>query len=162
MKLESEITVDASAERAWSVLGEGFGRIGEWAAPIVASTLDGEPSVGAVRTCTTARFGPVAPGVIEERLLEFEPTRHSFRYEAVSGMPRFIVHATNRWSVRALGDTRSIVRTEATLELRGLASLFGCVLAWRMKSDGRRVLEELKHRIETGRPHPRKLASGAR
>ena len=66
-----EIVVRAPAAAAWAVLGERFGQIAEWAAPITASSLEGALGVGAVRTCHIAGFGPVAPGAIRERLIDF-------------------------------------------------------------------------------------------
>lgn len=159
MELHKEIIVNAPAAAAWAILGEQFGRIAEWAAPITDSSLEGEPRVGAVRTCRIARFGPVAPGAIRERLLAFDPQARTLAYEAVAGMPRFIARAANRWSVHARDEQSCIVRTQATLTLRGPAVLLGVFLKWKMQADGERVLEELRHRIEYGRPHPRKLAT---
>jgi len=158
MELVAEVDIDAPAREAWMVLGERFAHIGEWATPITTSSLQGEPCVGAVRICQIARFGPVAPGTIHERLTAFDPATMSFEYESIQGMPAFIQRAVNRWSVHARGDGLSTVRSHATLELRGPIRLLGFLLAWRMRAGGRRVLDELKHQIEHGRPHPRKLA----
>lgn len=159
MELHKEIVVNASAAAAWAILGERYGHIAEWAAPITASSLEGAPRVGAVRTCHIARFGPVAPGAIKERLIAFDAQAKSFAYEAVAGMPGFIERAVNRWSVHARDETSCIVRTHATLTLRGPLALLGVLLKWKMQADGERVLEELKHWIERGRPHPRKLGT---
>lgn len=159
MELHNEMVVNAPAAAAWAVLGERFGQIAEWAVPITASSMEGEPRIGAVRTCHIARFGPVAPGAIKERLIAFDAQARSFAYEAVEGMPRFIARAVNRWSVHARDEKSCIVRTHATLELRGAAVLLGRLLKWKMQADGGRVFEELQHRIEHGRPHPRKLGT---
>ncbi len=96
MELRADVLMDAPAAAAWAVLGERFGDIGEWAAPITASTLDSELGTGSVRTCHVAGFGPVAPGVIRERLIEFEPEHMMLAYESVDGMPSFIEKAVNR------------------------------------------------------------------
>jgi len=157
MELYKEIVVNAPAATAWAILGEQFGQIAAWAAPITASSLEGEPRIGAVRTCHIARFGPVAPGAIKERLIAFDAQAKSFAYEAVEGMPGFIGRAVNRWSVHARDEKSCIVRTHATLTLRGPAALLGILLKWKMQVDGGRVIEELQHFIERGQPHPRKL-----
>jgi hypothetical protein len=162
VELTGEIVVGAPAHAVWAELGERFGHIGEWAAPIAASSLDGEPRVGAVRTCHTARFGPVAPGVITERLTAFDPAAMAFAYEAVGGMPGFVRRASNRWSVHPQGERRCLVRTHATLELRGPAVLLSFFLKWRLHTGGARVLDELRYRIEHGRPHPRKRRTPVR
>ena len=49
------------------------------------------------------------------------------------------------------------MRTHATLELGGPMRLLSFWLQRRLRADGARVLEELRHQIEEGRPHPRKL-----
>lgn len=161
MDLRLEIVVNAPARAAWEVLGERFADIGEWASPITSSSLDGAPRVGAVRTCHTLRIGPIPAGTIKERLIEYDPASMSFAYEAVDGMPGFIKRAANAWSVHPLDDERCLVRAGATVALRGPAALLGFLLKRKLQSDGARVLDELRHRIEHGRPHPRKMKSMA-
>jgi len=161
MEIRREIALNTPARNAWIVLGERFGTISEWAAPITASSLAGELGAGAVRTCHIAGFGPVKPGVIKERLVTFDPGAMSFSYESVEGLPGFIRHAANRWSVRAAGERSCVVSTHATLELCGAARVFGYFLGRRMARDGGRVLEELQHQVEQGRPHPRKVEAMA-
>jgi len=159
MELHSEVIVYASAPTAWLVLGERFGQIGDWAAPIVTSTLEGELGVGAVRTCRFDRFGPFAPGLVKERLLAFDPTAMSLVYESVAGMPSFVESAVNRWSVQPYTATTCRVRTHATLQLRGPVRLLGPLLQRMLEAGAARVLEELRHQVEHGRPHPRKRSA---
>lgn len=159
MELNGEVIINAPAHAAWAVLGICWGHIGRWAAPITASSLDGEPCAGAVRTCHIARFGPVPPGIIKERLLAFDSDAMSFAYESIEGMPRFIEGAVNRWSVHALGDGQCVVRSRATVRLRGPMVLLGFLLERSFRANGARVLDELRHRVEHGSPHPRKVAA---
>lgn len=156
MELHGEISVQAPASTAWRIVGERFGHIGEWAAPIGCSTMEEAPQVGAIRSCHIERFGPVPAGVIRERLITYDPEQMRVEYVADSGMPSFFAKAVNRWLVTADGPVACIVRTHATLELRGPIVLFGPLLAWRFRADGARVLDELRHHIETGTAHPRK------
>ncbi len=125
MELRADVLMDAPAAAAWAVLGERFGDIGEWAAPITASTLDSELGTGSVRTCHVAGFGPVAPGVIRERLIEFEPEH----------------------------------RSRATVQLRGPIRLVPPLFRWQMQVNAARVMDELRYRVEHGRPHQRKLTA---
>lgn len=154
----AEVSIAAPASAAWTVLGERFAHIGEWAAPITDSTLEGALGVGAVRTCHIAGFGPVRPGAIKERLVYFDPEAMRLTYEAVEGMPGFIRTAINRWSVEPAGEARCVVRTHATLTLRGPMALLGWWLRRRTTADAALVLDELRHRVEHGAPHPRKAA----
>jgi Polyketide cyclase / dehydrase and lipid transport len=96
-------------------VGERFGQIGEWASAITESVMDGPPAVGRVRTCQVAGFGPIAAGVIKERLIRFDPVARSLSYEAAAGMPRFIVAAVSRWSMHAGPGSGCTIRIHATL-----------------------------------------------
>jgi len=61
--------------------------------------------------------------------------------------------------VRAGPGGGSTVAICATVTLRPAARPLGAVLRWRMHADTRRVLAELRHRVETGQPHPAKAAA---
>jgi hypothetical protein len=159
MKLELQVEIDAPAAAAWAVLGERFADIGEWAAPISSSTLDGQLRVGAIRTCEIATFGPLALGVVRERLIAFDPEHMTLAYASVDGLPAFITSATNRLSIDELDDCHCLVRSRGNVALQGPARLLGPLLKWQMQVAARRVLEELRHQVEHGLAHPRKVAS---
>jgi hypothetical protein len=124
--------------------------------------MDGLPATGRVRTCHVAGFGPFGPGVIRERLVHFDRDGRSLSYEVAEGLPGFITHAVNRWSVRSRGDDACTVQIHATLTMRPVARPLGPVLRWRLRAGTRRVLADFQHRVETGRPHPVKVAALAR
>jgi Polyketide cyclase / dehydrase and lipid transport len=156
MHMRMEQAVAASPLAAWVVIGEQFGAISESVTAILSSQLDGPPTVGAVRTCRTAAFGPIAPGVLVERLTVFDRDSRRLEYEAVEGMPGFVVRALNRWSVHEGPDGTAVVRVHATLHLKPWARPLAPLLRLRLRPASRQALQELTHRIETGRPHPRK------
>jgi len=81
MEIRAELVINAPAEDAWVVVGERFGQISEWASAVTGSAMDGQPAVGRVRTCQVAGFGPIAAGVIRERLIRFDPDARSLSYE---------------------------------------------------------------------------------
>jgi hypothetical protein len=161
MEMRAEVVINAPAEDAWVVVGERFGEIGEWASAITESVMDGPPAVGQVRTCQVAGFGPIAAGVITERLTGFDPEARSVSYEAAAGMPWFIAGAVSRWSVHAGPGGACMVRIHATLTLRRAARPLSPGLRWRMRADTRRVLAELRLRVETGHAAPATLAPPA-
>lgn len=161
MELRNEIIIEAPIERVWHALGERFMQVSEWAAPITASCPVGaaELGVGVTRSCNIAPFGPVKAGTVTERLTRFDRDAMAFEYEALEGMPGFVGHAVNRWSIARVDDRRSQLRIHATLTLRGPMVLLGCFIKWQLESSGAKVAEELKYFVENGKPHPRKLAS---
>ena len=161
MEIRAELAINAPAEDAWVVVGERFGQISEWASAVTGSAMDGQPAVGRVRTCQVAGFGPIAAGVIRERLIRFDPDARSLSYEAAAGMPRFTVAAASHWSVHARPGSACTIQIHGTLTLRPTARLLGPALRWRMRADTRRVLAELKHRVETGHPDPLRSPTSA-
>ena len=81
MEVRAELLIDAPAEDAWVVVGERFGQIRGVGVSHHRVVLDGPPAVGRVRTCQVAGFGPIAAGVIKERLIRFDPDARSLSYE---------------------------------------------------------------------------------
>ena len=159
MEIRAEVVIDTPAHSAWALIGDQFGEIGQWAAPIVHSSLDSPPGAGAVRTCQITSFGPFRAGSIKERLLQFDPMAMTLMYESAEGMPAFVSNAINRWSVHPQTASRCVVRTHAILELRGPIRVVEALLRLQLQRNGARVLEELRYRVEHGRAHPRKLAA---
>ena len=150
MHITSEIRVDTTVERAWAVLGEQFGDIAAWAEPVLSSSLDREPGIGAVRTCAVTGFGPMSAMTIHERLIRFDPAARRFAYEALDGLPRTIARAENHWSIASFG-TGCRIRSEATLELRGVAVVFTPLIRTRLRADIDAILQQLRVYLE-GRP----------
>jgi hypothetical protein len=162
MELRAETIIHAPANAVWAALGTRFGRIDEWAAPIAASKMDGEAHVGAVRTCQFTGIGPFKPGIVQEQLTEFDAETMNLAYVAVDGLPTFAEGAVNRFSVHALSDDRCLVRSQATMQLRGPMRMFSWLVRHRLERVGSQVLDELRYFVERGRPSPRKLQSAAR
>lgn len=150
-------TILVPAEHAWALLGEHFADIGLWASVIEHSSLTGPPQVEAVRTCTVQGFGPVPSGRVEEKLLSFDPEHFTFTYQAVSGLPPFILEARNTWTVEALTPDQCRVHSHAVVVLKFPFLLVSSPLRSQLEKSGNRLLEELKHQLETRCPYPRKV-----
>lgn len=161
MDIQLHLDIDAGASQVWEVLGHRFMSVGEWAAPISHSCAIGDspPAPGVERECHTVGMGPVAPGTVRERLTAFDAKLRTLSYEAAGGMPSFIAGAVNRWSVDESGPHRSQVRMHATFTVRGPIRLFTPLIRWQMRREARLVLLDLKHYVEHGTPHPRKVAT---
>lgn len=157
MDMHLSTTTHVPAEHAWALLGEQFADIGLWASVIEHSSLTGPPQVGAVRTCTVQGFGPVPSGRVEEKLLSFDPANFTFTYQAVSGLPGFMLEARNTWTVEPISPHKCRVHSLAVLRLKFPFSLVSIPLRSQLEKSGHRLLEELKHQLETGCPHPRKV-----
>jgi hypothetical protein len=158
VEMRAQITVAVPAGQAWALVGEQFGQIADWASPITESVLDRPVGEGAVRTCHVRGFGPVRPGVIRERLLSYDPDTRSLSYEA-QGLPRYMNRAVNRWSVRSADEGTCAISVHATVSTHPLLRPLGPALRWRLRRSSAGVLDELVHRLQTGSPHPRKIAA---
>lgn len=160
MEIHIHQDIESAASRVWQVVGDRFMHVGEWAGPVSHSCPVGSetPAIGIERECHTVGVGPVPPGKLRERLTAFDSESMSLAYEASAGMPGFVASATNRWSVVAVGAGRSRLLMHATFRLRGAMRLLKPLVRWRMRREARLVLNDLKHYVEHGTPHPRKSA----
>jgi len=155
MKLHTEIEIDAPAARAWALVAERFGDVGEWTSAVHASHLLGPLEVGVVRVCETPRIGPIPAGEFRERLVLLDREQMRFAYEVTDGaLPWFLSSARNDWAVIPRGE-RCLVTSDAALRLKPLAFWMRPLVVPMMRGQIRNVFEELAHHVEHGVPHPR-------
>jgi hypothetical protein len=135
------------------VIAGRFDRIGDWVTAIPASTA----AIEGVRVCETGiRMLPQ----VTETIVTLDAAARSLTYEATDGMPAFVTTARNTWTVTALNADRCRVDIAAEFVTRGmLGRVARTVLLARVLRDGRHLLADLKHYVETGTPSPRKLAT---
>ena len=150
MKINSNLTLHATADAAWTVIGEQYGEISKWTRALSASTIDGPVAQGAQRTCTTPGIGPFPAGTIVERIVAFDREAMDLTYEVVEGLPWFIRSARNRWSVSADGPDRCRVQSRAHLELHWAVWPLAPILRWSLVRSVKSVFEDLRHRVENG------------
>ena len=144
MELQIEYEMAAPADAVWQVAGEGFADL-SWSSDVTHSELDGDLKVGAVRTC---HFPPnifSRSGQVKETLSSFDRSQRQLAYQAELG--GFIRRATNRWSIEAVDAARCRLRMHATIELRGLAKLFGPLLRPMLARMGRQTMRELETKV---------------
>ncbi len=117
MKIQTVGTIDAPAPAVWRVLGEQFGEVSNWADAIVASSLDRPLGEGAVRTCDLKATGPLPAGQVTEELTHFNSGAKALTYVVRSGVPKFMRHVENAWTVEAIDDKHSVVKSDVTLRM---------------------------------------------
>ena len=146
LKLTVTACIDASASQVWRVLS-ALDQIPLWVPAIRRAQCPAAPrGHGAVRICELDRV------TITETMVEWDEGR-SFRYEA-AGAP-MMKRASNRWSVKPEGPGRTLVTSEAEVELSGgLAGRLLEPLVRKIASrEGERSLAALKHLVEHGEPY---------
>lgn len=163
MEIRHEITVDAPASKVWDVLGPNYAHCDAWASSVKQSSAraEGRPLPGAP---TSGRICETHLGPFRETLLDYDDGNHTLAYEATgSKMPFFVKRLTNRWSLSAAGSASTRVVMVMQLHLMpGFSLVMGPMMRRQMGGVGRDAIEEFKHYVETGRPHPRKQAALAK
>lgn len=153
------IDVDAPAAKVWSVLTDEFGDADVWASAVHKADFQLSASgdmVGSQRVCETTL------GTLNETVVRYDAENMVFAYQA-QGLPPFVTKAVNNWTVTANGDDRAHVEMRLEMEMaadadpqmiEGMKHQIGMTLT--------EATEELKHYVEAGTPHARKLeAQGA-
>lgn len=158
MNIQKTVTVNASAERVWDILGPNYERAGDWASSVfVSRARPGTPAVAgapvAGRTCETT-LGPFTESVVD-----YDETRRRIAYSASGAkMPGFVRSLVNAWTVTPAGPDRATVTMELNADI---AQPFRLAMGWVMRRQFDRVLgesiDDLKVYAETGRPSERKV-----
>lgn len=161
--LSRRIVIDASAGTVWQVIAGRFDRIGDWAAAIPSSAAaEGDPGLfdmAAPIPAPVCDTGIRALPQVTETVVAFDATNRTLTYQATAGMPAFVTAARNTWTVTVLAAGRCRVDVAAEFATRGvLGRLARAVILARVSRDGRHLLDDLKHYVETGTPSPRKLS----
>lgn len=152
------IEIGAPASELWHKTAEDFGGIDKWIAAVSDVTLlptDSGASLGTERVCRSP-FGDT-----REVIVTYDEEERVFGY-GIQGLPPFVTNAVNTWSIVEKDEHTSELTMTFTADsvsgadpemVTGLQSQLGKLLG--------EATEELKHFIETGKPHPRKLQAAA-
>jgi len=148
------IVINVTADTLWEKTAEDFGGIDKWIASVADVTLhptDTGDSLGTERVC-------VSPfGETHETMVVYDEANRTFAYE-IEGLPPIIAHGVNNWTITPEGDASSSIEMRLEVEFADMADdemktqfeeQIGGLLG--------QAVEELKHYVETGQPHPRKL-----
>ncbi len=158
MQIARSIIINAPLEKVWNILAHDFDKVDAWSTGVSSSgvakietTNTNAPIAG--RVCMTA-FGKCY-----ELFEMYDEENHTFTYKAqFDKTPPGIKSGRNTWSLEAISATQ----TRFTMRGQSEFNLFpGLFMRLPMRFFVPRVLkqnlEEAKHFIETGKPHPRKL-----
>jgi len=156
VKIEHTTILNAPVAKVWQVVGPEFGNAHVWSSALSHSAPAGSPKhangVRDARQCDVKGMGRV-----EERVLEYDPTRHILAYEATRGFPFFVGRAVNRWSLFDQGTNLTLLRMEAEIVTRGIVgALMAPALKFKIRGMLATIADDLKYFVEHGTPHPRK------
>lgn len=160
MEIKIETVIQKPAAAVWEVLGNQFGTAYRWASIIHHSDGEGARLAGGV--CEERACDVQGMGKLREKLLQFNPQELVLEYLVTEGMPFFVARGTNHWSLRPDGQNTHL-SIRATIETKGiLGVLMAPMMKMQMTGMMNKMAEELKHFVETGAVHPRKLKAIAK
>ena len=165
MKIVQKIEIDSSASEVWKVLGDDFVSVHEWMAGVGNSVeiTDGHRVQNAPAIGRMAEIA-INPGTfMDEKITAYNPDDRSLTMNTTLINVKGPLNGYDtEIKVRLLGAKKSEV-IWSSWTTKGSLDLLGYLLYFPIKkglSDGYfRGLEELKHFVETGEPHERKLAA---
>ena len=57
MKVNRQLTINASADKLWQILGDDYAKVGDWTTQVLSSAPNPDLPVGQGRVCETDGFG---------------------------------------------------------------------------------------------------------
>lgn len=163
MKVVKNTRIQATPAQVWEVIGTGFPDADRWASAVYHSeartggaSITGASFTG--RTCETS-IGPA-----QETILRYDEEAGVIAYGAqAEKMPGFVRGLTAAWRILSAGNGQVEVEMKLTVDL---APPFNLIMPPMMRLQMgplvTKTLQELKHYIEHGTPHPRKLKQMAK
>ena len=165
MNLTETTKIDASADDVWAVFAHRFDEVDKWLSSAPRSyaqesqqALEGAPSAGRI-----VELKPDGRGMkAAERFIAYNESTKTckVRVEFIDAPGAFPVqHASLEFSVAVDTGGGSTARWLFGAKLRPWGYVMWPLL-WKGFSTGwRQMCEEFKHYVETGTPHPRKVAA---
>jgi hypothetical protein len=163
MEMLNSIVVNKPADEIWELLGNDFVDVAKWMAAIPRSVektegtpLPGAPAVGRLSYMIQKFNGAYQDEVITKY---DDATRSLSIYATIEGFPSFapVRGYSSDVSVTPIDENSSTVRWDSVADMRILGYLTYRAMKKTMNAGFIRNLEEIKHFVETGQPHPRKI-----
>ena len=156
MIVRNEMVIERSANDVWKVMGNGFAQIHVWSSFFKDSKPTGESKFDGIDF--SARDTLVQGGGNTHTLDVFDAENHVLSYTVTAGAPPFANKAEAEWALEIIDEHSCRASIDVKIELKDVvpAEKAKEVNAWLGKSS-ENMLEELKHYVETGNLHERKL-----
>jgi len=163
MKFKKTTKIDASAEEVWAIFAHGFDNAHEWMASVPKSygkengnLFEGATSSGRVCELQADPSGLKA----SEQFLAYDEAAKTctVRIDFVDAPKVFPVHYNSLdFAITVDADERSTTTWAFSSKLKPWAYVIWPVIRKGASVAVGQIGEELKHYVETGEPHPRKV-----
>ena len=164
MKLTKTTTIEATVDEVWDLFAHRFNDADQWMSSVPKSYgHDGEPLNGASSAGRICELRPDGTGMkASERFIAYDEAAKtcSVHVDLIDAPRVFpIDHNSLDFSVVAASGGGATVTWEFGAKLRPWAYLMWPLLWKGMSVAWSQLCEEFKHYVETGTPHPRKVAA---
>ncbi len=162
MSKEPKMMIDASAEKIWEVLVGDFVNVQKWMASIDRSSpMSGTPIPGAPAVGRDAHI-PLNDGVMADKIVGIDKGNWTLHMDTdLKNIEGFnpMLGFKNSVYIKPVGQNRCEVTWTRSPKVVWYLSFMYPLLKKALYPGFVRSLEELKHIVETGKPHPRKIAA---
>lgn len=160
IRIEREITINVSADKLWKMVGPGFVEVYKWSSNVDHAEGKGtSPFEGAVCDERFCEVNVKGFSKISEKLTAYDASRMNLAYTVQHGMPGFVSHAENDWTVVPLGTDHAKLVMKGKFEVTGLMGrLMRGTMEKKMAQTLETVLHDAKVYAETGQVSDTKAA----
>ena len=150
MEVNRQITVNASADKVWKILGTDFNEVRVWASRMLDSHGSDELGPKGGRVVQTIEYGEA-----KETLTLFDEEQRELAYTVQApNMPPVVQDVTTGWRVESKGPNQAVVHISFQAKLTNPAMSQMITQALGQGLD--KLLPELKYYAENDQPHPNK------
>ncbi len=151
-KIQKEIIINVPSDSLWDFIGPGFIEVYKWSSNVDHAEGSGiSEFAGAVCSERYCDVNVKGFNKISERLIKYDQNKQHLAYEVTEGMPSFVTHASNEWSVHILNANQSKLRMQANFRSKGiLGILMNGLMKKKMNETLETVLKDAKIYLETG------------
>lgn len=154
--IKQEFIIDASIDKAWSVLGPDYAGIYKWASPVNQSSANDEQSLNG-SPCIERRCNVSGLGNVKEKLFQYSASDYTISYQVFEG-PSMIRHLSSTWKLSKLEDGKTQLEVITEIKTGGfLGSILKGTLRRKVSKSYNDMGVEFKYYIENKQPHPRKI-----
>ena len=156
----ASIEIDTDINSVWNAALDQFGKISLWSSGVYASSPTIEKDT-VQHKGFSGRVYETQIGEVKEIFTHINSNLYEFSYRLTSEkFPTFMEDALNSWKLTPLSGSKTKLTMQGETIIKFIP---GILLGLPPKLQGNRVLknnlEEFKHFVETGLPHPKKIST---
>ncbi|MFT5778745.1 MAG: hypothetical protein ACI837_001701 [Crocinitomicaceae bacterium] len=157
MRIVKELVIAKPIEDVWEVLANQFGEVDKWASLIRHSEVSGVAKLPGVDY--SIRKTKTTSGDTSQELTAFNPEQHLIAYKALTGLPGIVKTINAKWDLTVKDANTTELVLDFVAEMKGIGHIIAPIAKKKLGKVGDVLLEDFKFYIETGKPHPRKVAA---